>query len=473
MKKRILTLLTGILLVVCLTGYGSCKVASGSSSDSNDNTDIPDDPVVPAVYSLFADSMFTWGSWDQLDAGLEADLAVGEWDQTVSVEVISGVAKLTLLAKADTSGWSGGTLAQLPGQAETGSYLDFSTVKYIKFKIKSADIAPSNVKFILQQKSGGDLIASVPLTTYGISSILDWTDVSIDVSAYSAQQISCAFALKLGTGAGKSAEVTGISFVNSAGANVDIAHSVTWAAAAVRTLVWSDEFDGTTNAPDAAIWGYDTVDTVGGGWGNNEVQTYTNARTNSYVSGGTLKICAVKDGSGNWTSARLVTKGKKDFTYGYVEFRAKIPAGAGTWPAIWMLPTSSTYGTVYWPDNGEIDIMEHATSTTGLNKVYGTVHRNAGSGGSGASAGTKTIATAASDFHTYAVEWRADAIVWYYDDVKLGEYDRSGGSGWQWWPFDKDFHIIMNVAVGGNLGGTISPALAGDILEIDYVRVYQ
>jgi len=233
------------------------------------------------------------------------------------------------------------------------------------------------------------------------------------------------------------------------------------------SLVWSDEFSS-GSVPDSSKWDYATG---GGGWGNEEVQTYTDASANSYVSGDTLKIKAVKSGSA-WTSARLLTKGKQSWTYGYLEIRAKLPVGLGTWPAIWMLPESKTYGAVLWPDNGEIDIMEHS-QTTGLYKVFGTVHRNAGSGGNGASAGYRYIGSVGSQFHTYAIEWNANEIKWFYDDEYLGIYRRSGGSGWSWWPFDQPFYLVLNVAMGGTLGGTINSALTGDIMEVDYVRVYQ
>jgi len=233
------------------------------------------------------------------------------------------------------------------------------------------------------------------------------------------------------------------------------------------TLVWSDEFDDGT-VPDASVW---THEIGAGGWGNNEVQTYTNSSVNSYVSGGTLKIKALKADS-TWSSARLVSRDNKEWTYGYMEIRAKLPVGAGTWPAVWMMPADSYYGE--WPASGEIDIMEHATSTSGLGNVFGTVHRQAGYGAAGFSGGLRSIPGAGSSFHTYAVEWSANSIKWFIDDEYLGNtYSRSGGTGSAWWPFDKPFYFILNVAIGGNLGGAISPTLTQDILEIDYVRVYR
>ncbi len=442
-------------------GAGSVTDEPADSGGAESTTPWRDPAIVP-------------GGWADV-ADLGANLAYGEWDGTVGVALDGTVAKMTVLAKADTAGWSGGTLAQVPPGTSSGSRFDFSAVKTVHFRIKSATLGPGDVKFILQDGSG-NLINGVPLSSYGIASIVDWTDVDVDVSSYSSKAIKTAAAFFLGTGAGKSAEFTDIAFLDSEGKNAAIAAGVSWPVPEYSpkdslSLVWSDEFDGASTTPDANTWGYDTVDVVGGGWGNGESQTYTDSRDNSWVDGGTLKIRALKDGTGAWTSGRLVSKNKMDFTYGYLEFRAKIAVGAGTWPALWMLPTDNEYGG--WPASGEIDVMEHATSTTGLGNVYGTVHRQAGSGGAGASAGTKVISSAGTEFHSYAVYWTEDSLAWYYDDVKLGEYLRSGGTGWEWWPFDKDFHAIMNIAIGGNLGGAIDPDLASDVMEVDWVRLYR
>lgn len=232
-----------------------------------------------------------------------------------------------------------------------------------------------------------------------------------------------------------------------------------------RTLVWSDEFDtpGSGNAPDSAKWSYQTG---GGGWGNNEVQTYTDGRANSFVEGGMLNVRAVK-ANGSWTSARLRSIGKGDWTYGYMEARLRVPAALGSWPAFWMMPTDSAYGG--WPRSGEIDIMEYSPRTSG-DKVYGTVHY--GESHQYTSIGEKNDSGASEGFHRYGVEWTADSISWYLDGVKLGvPYTRHGD--WRSWPYDKDFHFILNVAMGGNLGGSIDSALSEAVMQVDYVRVYQ
>ncbi|MEJ5189011.1 MAG: glycoside hydrolase family 16 protein [Breznakiellaceae bacterium] len=232
------------------------------------------------------------------------------------------------------------------------------------------------------------------------------------------------------------------------------------------SLVWSDEFDGPSDAPDSTKWTYDLG---AGGWGNNEVQTYTNNRTNSYVSNGTLKIRALKE-NGSWTSARLKTQGKYSWKHGYIEARIKLPAGNGVWPAFWMLGNNIT--SVSWPRCGEIDVMEYSPGTTGVNKVFGTVHYATATGDHRyTSLGEKIDSTVTTAFHTYGLRWTSTEITLYIDGQQVGTPFRKMAD--TPWPFDQEFFIILNVAMGGNLGGTIDPNLSQAIMEVDYVRVYQ
>jgi Glycosyl hydrolases family 16 len=223
-------------------------------------------------------------------------------------------------------------------------------------------------------------------------------------------------------------------------------------------LVWSDEFN-TDGAPNAAKWTYDLG---AGGWGNNEEQTYTNNAANATVVGGSLKITAIKNGS-SYTSARLKTQGLYDFKYGKVEVKAKLPEGAGTWPAIWML--GNDFNGNNWPDCGEIDIMEHRGNTP--NVIHGTLHYPGHSGGDGVTA-TKTITGASSAFHVYKVIWNSATIKFYVDDVLFHTFANSNSV-----PFNKNFFLILNVAMGGTFGGAISPTFVQSAMEVDYVRVYQ
>ncbi len=211
-----------------------------------------------------------------------------------------------------------------------------------------------------------------------------------------------------------------------------------------QDLIWADEFEA-DGAPDAQKWDYDLG---GGGWGNNELQTYTNKRTNSWVKDGCLYLKALKT-DGNWTSARLVTRGKGDWLYGRIEVRAKLPMGKGTWPAIWMLPTDWKYGG--WPASGEIDIMEHVGYDLGV--VHGTIHTEAYNHSIGTQKGASIdVEDAMANFHVYAIEWDEDLIRWYVDDVLYFSFNNEHRTNKEW-PFDHRFHLLLNITVGGNWGG--------------------
>ena len=226
-------------------------------------------------------------------------------------------------------------------------------------------------------------------------------------------------------------------------------------------LVWSDEFN-TNGTPDPAKWGYDLG---AGGYGNNELQYYTNRPENVIVENGVLKIKAIKENYNGaaYTSARLLSKGKFAFTYGKVEVSAKLPAGVGTWPAIWMLGANSS--TVGWPDCGEIDIMEHRGYE--LNKIFGTFHYPGHSGGN-ADGNTKMISNATTAFHKYSLDWSATAIKIYVDDQLVHSLANSAAI-----PFNHDFFFILNVAMGGTFGGSVDPNFSNATMEVDYIRVYK
>ncbi|WP_421918623.1 family 16 glycosylhydrolase [Marinifilum sp.] len=227
-------------------------------------------------------------------------------------------------------------------------------------------------------------------------------------------------------------------------------------------LIWSDEFDS-DGTPDAANWAYDLG---AGGWGNNESQTYTNNAENASVSGGTLKITAKADG-GSYTSARLKTQDLFEFTYGRVDVRAKLPKGGGTWPAIWML--GANFPEVDWPACGEIDIMEGIGNDPG--HIQCALHTPS-SFGATVNMESTTVADASDEFHVYSVNWSENQITFLIDDEVYYTYAPESKSADNW-PYDADQFLILNVAMGGTLGGTIDPAFTESSMEIDYVRVYQ
>jgi len=234
-------------------------------------------------------------------------------------------------------------------------------------------------------------------------------------------------------------------------------------------LVWSDEFDY-NGLPDSTKWSYD----IGGnGWGNQELQYYTNARSeNARVENGYLIIEARNETyqNSNYTSARLVTKNKGDWLYGKVEVRAKIPGGKGAWPAIWMLPTNWVYGG--WPKSGEMDIMEYVGYDKGV--IHATVHTEAYNHSLGTQKGNSiTINDVETVFHNYSMEWTEDKIMFFVDDTKYFTFYKK--NGYQYWPFDKTFHLLLNIAVGGSWGGAqgIDNSIFPIKMYVDYVRVYQ
>ncbi|TVZ60286.1 glycosyl hydrolase family 16 [Flavobacteriaceae bacterium MAR_2010_105] len=268
------------------------------------------------------------------------------------------------------------------------------------------------------------------------------------------------------TNTGTNSYVVTVFAYSSTGHSISTFKNITvYVATTGPQLIWSDEFN-IDGAPSSANWTYDLG---AGGWGNNEAQTYTNSSNNVIVENGLLKIKAKSDGSGGYTSARLKTQGLFDFTYGRVEVRAKLPASAGTWPAIWML--GSNFGTVGWPRCGEIDIMEQTGDNK--NKVLGTCHWFNTSNSSTASYGLDTtVSTSTSAFHIYSMEWDASTIKisvdgnqYYVIDISSSAIPNS--------PFHDKFFMILNVAMGGTLGGTIPGNFTESVMEIDYVRVYQ
>jgi len=235
-------------------------------------------------------------------------------------------------------------------------------------------------------------------------------------------------------------------------------------------LVLADEFDG--NSLDLTSWTYQ----IGGGcdinlcgWGDNELQGYQQA--NGIVANGELSITARNErrGNSNYTSTRIRSLGKVDFTYGRIESRILLPSGGGLWPAFWMLSSDEPYG--FWPQSGEIDIMEWVGNQKA--KVHGTLHYGQPSPNNSQTGATVTSLDGdyGNEYHVYAVEWEADEIRWYIDDFLYSRKTRNDLSP-ERWPFDHDFHLLLNMAVGGNFGGQVASGIFPATMKVDYVRVY-
>ncbi|OLY91566.1 Calx-beta domain-containing protein [Cnuella takakiae] len=238
------------------------------------------------------------------------------------------------------------------------------------------------------------------------------------------------------------------------------------------SLLWSDEFNGTSL--DQAAWTAETGDGCPNlcSWGNNELQYYSGSPNTIFFQDGKMIIEAANEAFGgrNYTSARIKTQGKKAFKYGRIDIRAKLPQGKGIWPAFWLMPENSVFGA--WPRSGEIDMMELLGHEP--NKVYGTVHFGPGPGSTQISRSTVNAAGALSNaFHVYSLEWKEDQIQWLIDGNVFSTISKAD-LGTNNYPFNEAFHLIVNLAVGGNWPGnpdasTYFPAW----LIVDYVRVYQ
>lgn len=262
-------------------------------------------------------------------------------------------------------------------------------------------------------------------------------------------------------------------------------------------LAWSDEFEY-EGCPDPNKWSYEVGNHQ---WPNNEAQAYTNDPSNVKVENGKLIITALKrkDGAREYTSAKLVTYGKASWQYGRMEIRAKLPGGRGAWPAIWMLPDDIHQG-VAWPTCGEIDIMEYIPNAVNskifnmnsqqkdmkssfnpeksiiLFSLHSELHNHTRKESVQYTQMTQEIDTASTEFHTYAMDWTEDYIEFFVDDNSVVRYNKADDKEDQSclsWPFDKPFYLILNVAVGGSLGGEIHDEELPFIMEIDSVRVYQ
>lgn len=316
---------------------------------------------------------------------------------------------------------------------------------------------------------GATLRISPPLVTmkvgethqfsYGNTYALDLTWSSSDASVASVNETGLVTAHKPGN-----AVITLASPMESVTALVAVEH--VWGE---YQLVWSDEFNGTTL--DESVW---TIQVGGGGWGNQEKQYYTGRQENLRVEDGCLVIEARKEAYENYeyTSARIMSRGKKSFTYGRIEASISLPSGGGLWPAFWML------GNGNWPNCGEIDIMEYVGNVP--NRILGTLHTAQDRSGSKSSRqywGTNIE----NKFHTYGIEWACeekegkDVIRFYVDNDVYSEQIESVIDNKEYWPFNQPQYFIINMAIGGTLGGNIDEAIWTEprLMKVDWVRVYQ
>jgi beta-glucanase (GH16 family) len=237
-------------------------------------------------------------------------------------------------------------------------------------------------------------------------------------------------------------------------------------------LVWADEFAGTRL--DGSKWRFDTSRNKAG-WYNKELQYYAAGGRNARVEGGRLVIEARRErakdrgdwGGQDYTSAKMMTKGRAAWTYGFFEVSAKLPCARGSWPAIWMLPEKGG-----WPAGGEIDVLEHVGSQP--NVVHATLHTELYTHSKGTQRGaSKAVPTACGAFHRYQLDWRPDAITIGVDGQAYMRVRNDAPGGRGAWPFDAPFHLILNLALGGDWAGAPDDSALPQRMEVDYVRVWQ
>ena len=454
---------------------------------------------------LYVDSTIKYAKYEDYSRDAQAGyMAIGNMEG-LDMQVVDGVAILT--TKEIWHGWHGASLGQVPPTSTTNSYFSFSEVEKIKFKIKSKDVSPTEIKVFLQAIEGSNLLER-PLTDLGIDNIKDFTEVTISVPSFKATKMKVALAISINGGAlERTMEVKDIAFLKSDENLANILKKIFWPKDTGSdeppekameigekikkngidlTLEWSDEFIQGDLFPDKTKWGYDVGDGIRENtdgtnpntldWGNNEAQWYTaNNENNAYVSDGTLKIRAIREKceTKKWSSSRMVTRNLKEFKYGYFEFRVKLPESPGFWPAIWML-RHNIYDPdgVGWPTCGEIDILESSTNIWGIGKVYGTLHCDAGHSGNPIYSKGLQMSKIESKWHLYGLYWTPNSISWYYDDQIVGKYIPKNVENNAVWPYHEDFYIIMNLAVGGGLGGNIPDDVNEAQIEIDYVRYF-
>jgi licheninase len=233
-------------------------------------------------------------------------------------------------------------------------------------------------------------------------------------------------------------------------------------------LVWSDDFNG-SGQPDPTKW---TVEVDGSGGGNHEAQYYTDRLDNAFVKDGHLVIEAKKEDYQNKSYTSAILDSKQSWTYGRFEIRAKLPTGRGTWPAAWLLADKQVYGSQFWPDNGEVDMLEavgydqNVIHFTLHDKFFNYMHNNN-------PMTWMRVADADQQFHTYTFDWYPDHMDFWLDHVKYMTFEKQGD--WQKWPFDQNMHLILNLAVGGDWGGLkgIDDSIFPARFEFDSVKVYQ
>ncbi|NNM66605.1 MAG: family 16 glycosylhydrolase [Spirochaetales bacterium] len=457
-----------ILVLIFLAWTSACSSPTDSSSSSTTVT-LTSISASPATVSLAVGSSEAELATAHYSDGSSNALVYAQWSSnTPSVATVSAGGVITAVGggSAAVTVTSGTLSATVSVTVPSGTSLTGLTVN--PTSVNLAPGATQSVAVTAHYSNG-----STAALTNG-----QWTTSASSIATVSSSGVITAVA-------GGTATVT----VTYGGYSAAVSVTVPTAEPASNgdpwyggTLLWSSEFNG--SSINTAKWAFDTG---GGGWGNSELETYTttNASIQNVQDGSYLDSCLVitasEDSIGNWTSARLKTEGLKNFTYGKIEARIKLPYGPGMWPAFWML--GSNIGTVGWPQCGETDIMEMIGSTNTTSStlvpsnstVYGTIHLWNSSTSSNASYQpeqyTLPSGIFASAFHTFGVVWTSTSITFYVDGVAQGSVTPDSTTGTT---FQQSFFILLNLAVGGTWpGNPTSATVSPQTMDVDWVRVYQ
>lgn len=432
MKKRVLILLSLLLSLV----FTACSVGNNVEK----TVTINDDSINKAVMN----NVYLYSSTNGLHSTLDA---WGSGSPLIELNNYEGYGKVYEIKSGN--GWGAWT-----------SCIAFTNLSNLQtnydavtFKIKSTNLSSIYVKI---PSTDPNYAGANYKISSGKSLGNGWYELTVPFSAI--------------TGAASGQKELGIHGGWSNGGSFYIT-DVFLTPKAQYTLTWSDEFNNNGAVDTANKWSFEIGNGVNG-WYNNELQyyTYSNAWTDS---NGMLNIAAKKESAGGfaYTSTRMITKNKFSFKYGKIEVRAKSPKGKGLWPAIWMLGADSD--TNYWPNCGEIDILEVLGHEP--NKAYGTIHGPQYNGAGGIQNSVTLPTSFADAYHIFTVEWTDSKIEWFVDGVLFHQVTKANLQSWGYtWVFDKNFYLLINLAVGGNWpGNPDSSTIFPQTFQVDYIRVYQ
>jgi len=462
----------GLLIVA---GCGADDVVLGTVEAPPDTSELDTDPGptgdiedgedrVPPSSELLANPGFERGEtwWTQADGVLNHDWSrTGDpiYDSSDTFTALEGVAAYKVWGRyADT----------VPNDSEHGlDIADLTAGDTLSWSVQAfthADDPLSDdnglVPFVRFYSGDGSEHSVVvgDLRVNATSATGEWHSLSMTATVpegVSSGQVGVRFTLS-------DWSATGSVYLDSA----SLSSSGTGEVSGERLMVWHDEFDGPTI--DSASWTHEILPPY---TYNNELQAYTSTDENARIEDGQLLITALAEGS-SYTSARLNTSGKAGWRYGRIEGALRVPAGVGTWPALWMLPTDWVYGG--WPNSGEIDIMEHVGCDVGI--VVGTVHTGAYNHLLGTQKGQNiSLPDATTTMHVYAIDWTPNRINFLVNGHHYFTFENDGTGDSASWPFDQVFHLVVNLAVGGDWGGYcgVDRGAFPQTYSVDWMRVYQ